>query len=103
MDVSLITVRDHSEKTFNFSIATKNKVAEMKMRLENMPIPYMIHLHKKTGDIIYTDMLKDTLKLSRLQSSKRKIENHLREEKVENRSHQAQIKELQPHFLAAES
>ena len=65
-DVSLVTVRDHSQKTLNFSIATKNKVAEIKMSLENIPIPDMIHLHKKTGDIIFTDMLKATLKLSRL-------------------------------------
>ena len=65
-DVSLVTVRDHSQKTLNFSIETKNKVAEMKMSLENICIPGMIHLHKQTGDIIFTDMLKATLKLSRL-------------------------------------
>ena len=103
MDVCLIIVRDHSEKTFNFSIATKNKVAEMKISLENIPIPDMIHLHKQRGDIIYIDMLKATLKLSRLQSSKRKIENHLILIKVKNKDHKAQIKKLQTYLLAAES
>ena len=68
---------------------TKNKVAEMKMNLEKIPIPDMIHMHKQTGDIIYTDLLKATLKVSRMQYSNTKIENHLRQENVENRSHQA--------------
>ena len=30
----------------------------------------------------------------------RKIENQLRQEKVENKSHQAEIKKLQTHLLA---
>ena len=82
-DVSLVTIRDHNQDTFNLEIETKNKVAEMKMILENIPIPDMIHLHKQTRDIIYTDLLKETLKVSRLQYSKSKIENHIRQEKVE--------------------
>ena len=102
-DVSLVTVRDHSQNTLNLAITTKNEVVEMKMNLENIPIPDMIHLHKKTRDIIYTDMLKATLKLSRLQSSKRKIENQLRQEKVQNRAHQVQIKNLQTYLLVAET
>ena len=85
--VSLVSVRDLSQNTLNLEIATKNKVAEMKMSLENIPIPYMIHLHKQTGDIIYTDLLKETLKVSILQSSKSNIENQLGKEKVENKAH----------------
>ena len=74
-DVSLVTVKDHSQNTLNLEIETKNKVVEMKMSLDNIPILDMIHLHKQTEDIIYTDMLKEILKVSMLQSSKRKIEN----------------------------
>ena len=66
----------------------------MKMDLENIPIPDMIHLHKQTRDILFTDMLKDTLKLSKLQTSKSRIENQLMQEKVENESHESQIKKL---------
>ena len=47
-------------------------------------------------------MLKETLKVSILQSSKSKIENQLRKEKVENGSHQAQIKKLPIDFSATE-
>ena len=91
-DVSLVILRDHSKKILNLEITTKIKVAEMKMNLENIPISDMIHLHKQNGDIIYTNILKATLKLSRVQFSKRKIENQLTLEKVESRSHQAHIK-----------
>ena len=72
----------------------------MKMDLENIPIPYMIDLHKETGDILFTDLLKSTLKLSKLEITKRKFENQLRQEKVENKTSQTQIKKLQTNLLA---
>ena len=95
-----MTVKDHTLNTLNMEITTKNKVVEMKMKLENIHILGMIHLHKKVGDIIYTDLLKATLKVSRMQSSKRKIENQLRKEKVENKAHQQPIKKSQTDLLA---
>ena len=72
------------------------------MDLENIPIPNTIHLHKKTRDILFTDMFKTTLKLSKLQNCKIKTEIQLRQEKVENKAHQAQIKKLQTYPLAGE-
>ena len=89
-DVSLIFVRDYSQNTLNLALATKNRVTEMNMSLENIPIPDMIYLNKKIGDILFTNRLKATLKLSKLQTSKSRIENQLRQEKVENKSHQLQ-------------
>ena len=86
----------------NLTLETKNGVAEMKMDLENIPILDMIHLHKKIRDILFTNLLKATLRLSKLQTSKSRIENQLRQEKVENKSHQAQIKKLQTDVLPAE-
>ena len=97
--MSLISIKDHSENTLNLALENKNKVAEMKMDLENIPIPDMIHLHKKTCDVLFTDLLKATLKLSNLHTCKRRIEIQLRQEKVENKSHQAQIKKLQIDLL----
>ena len=61
----------------------------------------MIHLHKQTREVIYNDLLKATLKVFRLQSTKTNIENQLRQEKVENKAHQQQIKKLQGYLLAA--
>ena len=54
-DVSIIVVRDYSQNTLNLALATKNTVAKMKMDLENILVLDMIHLHKKTWDILFTD------------------------------------------------
>ena len=77
-DVSLVIVRDHVWNTLNLSVATQNKVDDMRMNIENIHVPYMIYLHKKTAEVIYNDLLKATLKVSRLQSTKSKVENQLR-------------------------
>ena len=66
-------------------------------------MPGMIHLHKKTGEVIYSDLLKTNQQVSRLQSTKSKIENQLRQEKVENKAYQHQIKNLQGDLLTADS
>ena len=72
-DVSLVTVRDHDQNNLNLAVVTKNKVVEMRMNLENIYVPDMIHIHKKTGEVIYSDLLKAILKVSRLQSTKSKV------------------------------
>ena len=94
-DVSLVTVRDQEKNILNLAVTTGNKVAEMRMNLKNIPATDMIHLHRETCDIIYTDLLKATLQVSKLQSSKKRVEDLLRKEKVENKSHKTQFKKLQ--------
>ena len=44
--VSLVTVKDHAQNNLNLAVATKNRVPEMRLNLENIPVPNMIHLHK---------------------------------------------------------
>ena len=70
------------------------------MDLENILVPDIIHFHKQTGEVVYSDLLKSTLKVSRLQSAKHKVENQLRQERVDNKAHQHQIKKLQGDILA---
>ena len=79
--VSFVSVRDYVQNTLNLALATKNSVVEVKMNLDDIPIPDSIHLHKKTWDILFTHLLKVTLELSKLQTLKGKIENQLRKEK----------------------
>ena len=93
-DVSLVLVRDYVQNTLNLALESKNRVAEVKINLDDIPIPDMIHLHKETRDILFTHLLKITLALSKLQILKGKSRNQLRQEKVENKSHQTQIKKL---------
>ena len=51
-DVSLVTVKDHAQNTLNLAVATKNRVAEIRLNLENIHVPDMIHLHKQIGEVI---------------------------------------------------
>ena len=75
----------------------------MRLNLKDIPVPDMIHLHKQTGEVIYGDLRKVALKVSKLQSTQVKIENQLRQEKVENKVHQQQIKKLQGDLLAIDN
>ena len=99
--VSLVSVRDYVQNTLNLALEIKNRVVEVKMNLDDFPIPDIIHLHKQTRDILFTHLLNITLALSKLQTLKGKIESQLRQEKVENKAHQTQIKKLQVELLAA--
>ena len=45
-DVSLVIVKCHTQNTLNLAIETKNKVVEIRMNLESIPTPDMIHFHK---------------------------------------------------------
>ena len=74
----------------------------MRVNLKNIPTTDVIQLHRETGDIIYIDLLKVTLQVSKLQSSKKIVEDLLRKEKVENKSHQTQIKKVQVELLVAD-
>ena len=44
--VSLVTVKNHAKYTLNLAVAIKNGVAEMRLNLEDIPVPNMMHLHK---------------------------------------------------------
>ena len=64
--VSLVTVKDHAKNNLNLAMDTKNRVAKMRLNLEYIQVPDVIHLHKQIGEVIYSDLLKATLKVSRL-------------------------------------
>ena len=72
----------------------------MRVYMDDIHVPDMIHLHKTTREIIYTYLLNSTHKLSRLHSTKSKVENQLRQEKMEK---QAQIKKLRTDLLVVEN
>ena len=102
-DVSLVTIRNQAKGTLNLAVTVENKVAKLRMNMKKVRTIDIIHLHKETSDIIYIYLLQATLKVSNLQSGKKKVEDLLRKEKVENKAHQAQIKKLQVDLLVADS
>ena len=85
-NLSSVTVRDQDKNTLNLAVTTWNKVVEIRMNLKNIPTTDMIHLNIETCDIIYIELLKETLQVSKLQSSKKRVEDLLRKEKVEKNS-----------------
>ena len=84
-------------------MTTGSKVAEMRMNLKNIPSIDMIHLHRETYDIIYTKLFKATLQVSKLQLSKKRVEDLLRKENMEKKSHHTHIKTLQVELLVADN
>ena len=68
----------HAKITLNMEVETQNKVAEMRLNLQKIPVPTKINLHKKTQEDIYTDLMKATLKVSNFQSTVSKIEGQLK-------------------------
>ena len=93
-EVSLVTVKDHTKNTLNLAVSTKKMIAEMRLSLKDIPVLDMVHLHKQTGEVIYTDLMKDAFKASKLQSTVSRFENQLKQEKVENKTYQQHIKKL---------
>ena len=77
-------MRDQAQNTLKLALETNNKVSEISMNLEDIPIQDMIHFHKQIEDILFADLLKSTLNLSNMEATKSKIKNQLRQEKVEN-------------------
>ena len=72
-EVSLVTVKYHTRNTLNLAVSTRNKIAEMRLNLKSILVPDMTHLHKHTREFIYSDLMKSTLKVSKLQSTLSKI------------------------------
>ena len=98
-DVTLKIVRDHAKYTLSLAMTVGNKVSEVNVKLENIPTTDMIHLHKEKGDIIYTKLLKSTLQLYKMESNKKKVQDLLRKEKVENKELRIKIKNLEDKLL----
>ena len=94
-DVALKTVRDHATDTLSLAMTMGNKVSEVRVKLENIPTVDIIHLNKETGDILNTRLLKATLQISKLESSKTKNQDLLRKVRVENKALRVKFKKLQ--------
>ena len=74
----MVTVKNDAKNTYNLAVSTKNVITETRLSVKDIPVLDMIHLHKKNGQVIYNDLLKSALKVSKLQSTDTKIENRLR-------------------------
>ena len=83
----MINAKDHVKNTLNLPVATHDRVLEMKLNLQNIQVSDKILFHKQTGKVIYTDLLKATLEFSKLPFTLSKLENQLKQEKIENKTY----------------
>ena len=72
------------------------------MNLGNILTTDMIHLNRETSDILNTMLLKATIQVSKMESSKKKTHDLLRKERVENKALRIKINKFQDGLLKGE-
>ena len=72
----------------------------MEVKLDKTSVLDKIQLQKQTRDVIYSDLLHATVKVTRLQSLVDKMEVQLKHEKVENKVNLIQINKLQGDIIS---
>ena len=96
----MISTQDAERNTLKFVVVSDKKVSEMEVKLDKISVPDKIQLHKQIEDVIYSDLLHATVKVTRLQSLVDKMEIKLKHEKVENKANLIQIKKLQGDIIS---
>ena len=82
----LISTRDVERNTLKFFVVNDKKLSEMEVKLDKISVPDKIHLHKQTGDVIYSDLLHAIMRFNKLQGLVDKMEVQMKHEKVENKA-----------------
>jgi hypothetical protein len=70
-------------------------VSEIKLHYENISAPDKVKFHRNTSDMLYSDYLSLSLRVSRLTTHALKLEGQLRQEKASSRAWQTQVKRLE--------
>jgi predicted metal-dependent hydrolase len=92
---SLFSVRDVERKTFNIAVADEDKVSEIKLHYENIGAPDKVKFHRNASDMLYSDYLSLSLRVSRLTTHALKLDGQLKQEKASSRAWQTQVKRLE--------
>ena len=96
----MVSTRDIERNTLKFTVVSDKKVFKMEVKLDKISVPNKIHIHKQTGDVIYSDFLHATVKVTKLESLVDKMEVQLKHEKVENKANLIQIKKLEEDIIS---
>ena len=67
-NISFLVEKDHEKNTLKLTVIIDGEFLEMEVKLDKINIRDKIQLHKKTGEVLYGDLLQLTLKISKLQS-----------------------------------
>ena len=74
---SLENFRDPTKGTLNLAMIIGDKVAELKVYPKRVSKTDIINLHQGISDVLYTDVLQDTLQISKLIAGKKRVEEML--------------------------
>ena len=74
---------------------TGDKVVELKVDLKRVPENNIINLHQGIIEFLSTNVLQAALQGSKLTAGKKRVEEMLWKERLENKAHQTQIRKLQ--------
>ena len=91
---SMFSIRDVERKTFNIEIHDDDKVSEIKMHYENIGAPDNVKFHKNASDMLYSNYLSLSLKVSILTTHALKLDGKLKQEKASSKAWQTQVKIL---------
>jgi hypothetical protein len=83
---SLFLVKYVERNTFNIAIKDDDKVSEIKMHYENIDAPNKLKFHRNASDMLYSDYLRLSLKVSILTTHALKLDGKLKQEKASNKA-----------------
>ena len=76
--ILLISTRDLERNTIKFVMVGDEKNSELEVRLNKINFLDKIQLHRNSGYVLYSNLLKATLRITKVQSIIDKLENQLR-------------------------
>jgi hypothetical protein len=93
---SMFSVRDVERKTLNIVVEDEDKVSEIKLHYENISAPDKVKFHRNTSDMLYSDYLSLSLRVSRMKTHTLKLEWTIEDKKkASSRAWQTQVKRLE--------
>jgi hypothetical protein len=81
----LFLVRDVERNMFNIAIEDDDKVSEINMHYENIVAPDKVKFHRNASDMLYSDYLSLSLKVSRLTTHALKLDGQLKQQKASSK------------------
>ena len=84
--LSLLTIKELTKNVLNIAFIEEEKVAEMKLRMDQISVPDKIHFHRKTSEVLYHDLLQSILSNKNLETEITKLEEQLKKERAMGKS-----------------
>ena len=80
-------VNDLTKGTFNLAVIMVDKVVDLEVDPKRVPKTDIINLHQGISEFLYTDVLQAALQISKLMADKKRVQEMLQKERVENKAY----------------